>query len=162
MFKWKKKMREINTNDLLENERKKKRRMSVDVPKESCSSESGPPSAKEIHEKDTNEMLISSPFELEAKGSCLLALPEDYQFLNALHCIVRNNIEVFCATKEDVNAPCPGRKKPVVEGQVGLRCIHCHKAKLESKKYRVKRAVCYPSSITRIYNSKYVLWVRIL
>ena len=61
------------------------------------------------------------------------------------------NIEVFTATKEDVDAPAPGRKQAIVVGQVGLRCIHCRHTTKSSE--RVKRAVCYPSSIKRIYRS---------
>lgn len=61
------------------------------------------------------------------------------------------NIEVFTATKEDVDAPAPGRKQAIVVGQVGLRCIHCRHTTKTSE--RVKRAVCYPSSIKRIYRS---------
>lgn len=61
------------------------------------------------------------------------------------------NIEVFTATLEDVEAPAPGRKHAVTVGQVGLRCIHCRHTTRSSE--RVKRAVCYPSSIKRIYRT---------
>jgi hypothetical protein len=61
------------------------------------------------------------------------------------------NIEVFTATVEDVEAPAPGRKHAVSVGQVGLRCIHCRHTTRSSE--RVKRAVCYPSSIKRIYRT---------
>jgi hypothetical protein len=39
------------------------------------------------------------------------------------------NIEVFFANQRDVDAPAPGRKHPIVVGQVGLRCVHCRHAK---------------------------------
>lgn len=61
------------------------------------------------------------------------------------------NVEVFEATVEDVDAPAPGRKHAVTVGQVGLRCIHCRHTTRSSD--RVKRAVCYPSSIKRIYRT---------
>lgn len=61
------------------------------------------------------------------------------------------NVEVFTATVEDVDAPAPGRKHAVSVGQVGLRCIHCRHTTRSSD--RVKRAVCYPSSIKRIYRT---------
>ena len=61
------------------------------------------------------------------------------------------NVEVFVATLKDVEAPAPGRKHPVVVGQVGLRCIHCRHTTRSSE--RVKRAVCYPSSLKRIYRT---------
>lgn len=61
------------------------------------------------------------------------------------------NVEVFQATPEDVEAPAPGRKHAVTVGQVGLRCIHCRHTTRSSE--RVKRAVCYPSSTKRIYRT---------
>ena len=81
----------------------------------------------------------------------LLAQPEDRISLSETLCTIRENIEVFTATVSDVQAPAPGRKHPVVVGQVGLRCIHCTHAVKSSDK--VKRAVCYPSSIKRIYRT---------
>lgn len=81
----------------------------------------------------------------------LLALAEDRISLSETLCIVRENIEVFTATVEDVEAPAPGRKHAVTVGQVGLRCIHCRHTARSSD--RVKRAVCYPSSIKRIYRT---------
>jgi hypothetical protein len=81
----------------------------------------------------------------------LLAQPEDRISLSETLCVIRENIEVFTAEISDVEAPAPGRKHPVVVGQVGLRCIHCTSATKSSDK--VKRAVCYPSSIKRIYRT---------
>jgi hypothetical protein len=81
----------------------------------------------------------------------LLAQLEDRISLSETLCTIRENIEVFTATKADVEAPAPGRKHPVVVGQVGLRCIHCRHTIKSSD--RVKRAVCYPSSIKRIYRT---------
>ena len=79
----------------------------------------------------------------------LLARDEDANHLNPIHCFVRKNIEVFVATERDITAPCPGRKNALVVGQVGLRCVHCYNVKGRD---RTKRAVCYPSSISRVYN----------
>lgn len=81
----------------------------------------------------------------------LLALPQDKLSLSETLCIVRENIEVFTATQCDVDAPAPGRKHAVTVGQVGLRCIYCRHTTRSSD--RVKRAVCYPSSIKRIYRT---------
>jgi hypothetical protein len=81
----------------------------------------------------------------------LLALAKDRISLSETLCVVRDNIEVFTATQSDVDAPAPGRKHAVVVGQVGLRCIHCRHTTRASD--RVKRAVCYPSSIKRIYRT---------
>jgi len=79
----------------------------------------------------------------------LLGTKEDDDNLNPIHCFVRRNIEVFVATAEDTSAPCPGRKTALMAGQVGLRCVHCRNVEYRG---RAKRAVCYPTSINRVYN----------
>jgi hypothetical protein len=79
----------------------------------------------------------------------LLAMPRDSLFLNDLHCFIRKNIEVFSSTKRDVSVPAPGRKSNVMVGQVGLRCIHCSGLPYKD---RVKRAVCYPPTVSGIYH----------
>ena len=87
------------------------------------------------------------------KGSgftLLLARPMDTTVLNSMHVCIRRQVEVFKATKEDINEPAPGRKNRIREGQVGLRCIHCRHFPPHK---RVKRAVCYPTSVGRIYHS---------
>jgi hypothetical protein len=91
------------------------------------------------------------PRDSTGKPLLLLALPQDRIALSETLCVVRENIEVFEATQNDVDAPAPGRKHAVVVGQVGLRCIHCRYTTKCSD--RVKRAVCYPSSIKRIYRT---------
>lgn len=84
-------------------------------------------------------------------GVLLLAMPDDRISLSETLCVVRENVEVFCATEADVKAPAPGRKRPVTVGQIGLRCIHCRNATNPGD--RVKRAVCFPSSLKRIYRT---------
>lgn len=93
----------------------------------------------------------SKPTRANASSARLLAQSEDRIALSETLCVIRENIEVFTATTQDVEAPAPGRKHPVVVGQVGLRCIHCKLAAKHSDK--VKRATCYPSSIKRIYRT---------
>jgi hypothetical protein len=80
----------------------------------------------------------------------LLALPEDATILKPLHAFVRTQIEVFTATPDDIAQPAPGRKNPIRLHQVGLRCMHCRH--LPSRD-RVKRAICYPSKVARVYHS---------
>ncbi|KAL7532074.1 hypothetical protein ACHAXR_004420 [Thalassiosira sp. AJA248-18] len=80
----------------------------------------------------------------------LLAMPQDRHCLSETLCIIRNNVEVFTATQEDINAPAPGRKRPIQIGQVGLRCVYC---RMCQQRDRVKRATCFPSSMKRIYRA---------
>ena len=93
----------------------------------------------------------SDAMRRDGSSVLLLAQPEDRIALSETLCVIRENIEVFVATTSDVEAPAPGRKHPVVVGQLGLRCIHCRHAAKSSDK--VKRATCYPSSIKRIYRT---------
>jgi hypothetical protein len=80
----------------------------------------------------------------------LLAMPQDRHCLSETLCIIRNNVEVFTATENDINAPAPGRKRPIQVGQVGLRCVYC---RMCPQRDRVKRATCFPSSMKRIYRA---------
>lgn len=78
----------------------------------------------------------------------LLAIPEDKEWLSDTDCFVRRQLEVFCATKEDVETARSDRKYPVFEGQVGIRCVHCALSKGAKG-----AAVAYPFSISGIYES---------
>lgn len=80
----------------------------------------------------------------------LLSMPEDRHCLSETLAIIRNNVEVFTATEADINAPAPGRKRPIQLGQVGLRCVYCRMCRTGN---RVKRATCFPSSMRRIYRA---------
>eukprot|EP00956_Cyclotella_meneghiniana_P009716 scaffold13452_cov29-Cyclotella_meneghiniana.AAC.1 len=79
----------------------------------------------------------------------LLAMPNDRHCLSETLCIIRNNVEVFTATQADIDAPAPGRKRPIQVGQVGLRCVYCRMCTSD----RVKRAMCFPTSTKRIYRA---------
>ncbi|KAI2507496.1 hypothetical protein MHU86_6988 [Fragilaria crotonensis] len=99
---------------------------------------------------DSQSRLVGPRITVENPPGVPLGTEADRQYLNPLHCFVRRNVEVFVATNDDISAPSPGRKTRVGVGQVGIRCIHC--AKLPPKA-RVKRAVCYPPSVSAIYHS---------
>lgn len=81
----------------------------------------------------------------------LLAIPEDREWLSDTDCFVRRQLEVFCATQQDVEAAVDDRKYPVKEAQVGIRCIHC--AMNQSGSGARGQAVAYPFSISGIYES---------
>lgn len=99
-------------------------------------------------EHDLEHTSSLSGYHNKLQQNRLLALPEDGRVLSPLHAFVRQQIEVFSATEVELSEPAPGRKHPIQQYQLGLRCIHCkHEAQ------RAKRAVCYPTQIGRIYNS---------
>lgn len=81
----------------------------------------------------------------------LLAIPEDREWLSDTDCFIRRQLEVFCATAQDVDTAMEDRKYPVKEGQVGIRCIHC--ALTKSGTGAKGQAVAYPFSISGIYES---------
>jgi hypothetical protein len=68
----------------------------------------------------------------------------DYQRL------LRQQLELFGATRGDVESPTQGRKQPVRLGQVGLRCRHCARLPLRS---RGRGAVYYPSRLAGLYQA---------
>ena len=81
----------------------------------------------------------------------LLAIPEDREWLSDTDCFVRRQLEVFCATAQDVEAAVEDRKYPIKEGQVGIRCIHCAMTK---NGYGARGpAVAYPFSISGLFES---------
>ena len=81
----------------------------------------------------------------------LLAMPTDSDSLSDRQCYVRGEMcEIFAATEKDVSARHSKGAQKLVVGQVGIRCIHC--AHLRPRD-RAERAVCYPSSVSRIYQT---------
>jgi hypothetical protein len=81
----------------------------------------------------------------------LLALPGDRDSLSDRQCYVRSEmVEIFAATDKDVSARHSKGAQKLVLGQVGIRCVHCSHLRPRD---RAERAVCYPSSISRIYQT---------
>ena len=80
----------------------------------------------------------------------LLSTPEDKQWLSDYDCFVRRQIEVFCASREDIELAAKKRNFSVKEGQVGIRCIHCA---LSKKEVHEGGGVFYPQSINTIYDA---------
>jgi hypothetical protein len=79
----------------------------------------------------------------------LLGIPEDKEWLSDMDCFIRRNLEVFCATAEDVDYAHQDRKYPISVGQVGIRCIHC--AMAGGRVACRGNAVAFPYSINGIY-----------
>jgi len=82
-------------------------------------------------------------------GNIILSLPDDNKALSPLRCFLRENVCAFTATEEDIAVRTPTTFS-VVKGQVGVGCIHCYSL---AAKERSNRAVCFPFSIGRIYQS---------
>ena len=67
--------------------------------------------------------------------------------LSPYQCLVRKQIELFEATEEDAESNARGRNRPIVVGQVGIRCKHC---KILPPRKRERAAIYYPSRLDRL------------
>jgi hypothetical protein len=78
----------------------------------------------------------------------LLYSPSDEVALSAYQCLVRQQIEMFEATDDDVQFNVSKMSKMIALGQVGIRCRHCSTLPQYS---RPKAAVYYPRSLDSLY-----------
>ena len=74
----------------------------------------------------------------------------DDESLSEYQCLVRKNIELFEATHVDVESNAQGRNKPIVLGQVGIRCRHCT---MLPPKNRSRGAMYYPAKLDGLYQA---------
>jgi hypothetical protein len=81
---------------------------------------------------------------------CALFISCDDESLSDYQCLVRKQIELFEATVEDVESNAQGRNRPIVLGQVGIRCRHCA---MLPPKHRERGAIYYPSKLPGIYQA---------
>ena len=79
-----------------------------------------------------------------------LALTTDRANLSEYQCIIREQIDLFAATRADIESSAQGRNRPIVLGQVGIRCRHC--ALLPSSR-RSRGAVYYPAKLSGLYQA---------
>lgn len=74
----------------------------------------------------------------------------DDDSLSEYQCMVRKQIELFEAQKQDVGSNAQGRNRPIVFGQVGIRCHHCSSL---PPKHRARGAIYYPAKLSGIYQA---------
>jgi hypothetical protein len=79
-----------------------------------------------------------------------LAQPADKYKLSEHQNFLRFQIEAFQASDHDVNTHIRGRNKPIVVGQVGIRCRHC--AHLPVSR-RQKGSVYFPANTMGLYQA---------
>jgi hypothetical protein len=107
----------------------------------------------ESQEAKQTENVVSADFSLSpsSRGACLLAIPEDNQWLSDSDCLVRSCLEVFVATEENVRQQAKTSRKGLIQvGQVGIRCIYCASLPQSSGG---KGSFVYPLAINDIYDS---------
>jgi hypothetical protein len=79
-----------------------------------------------------------------------LYLAMDEECLSEYQCLLRKQVELFEAMKEDLSASAQGRNKPISLGQVGIRCRHCAKLRMGE---RAKGSVYFPSKLMSLYQT---------
>ena len=81
----------------------------------------------------------------------LLSTPYDGGSLSDRQCYVRSHfVELFVAGPEDTVSRHSRGNQRLYDGQIGLRCAYCAKLRPAD---RAERAICYPSSISRMYQT---------
>lgn len=87
---------------------------------------------------------------LSGRKPTLLYMSCDDESLSPYQCLVRKQIELFEADRQEVENNAKGRNKPIVMGQVGIRCRHCamlhNKARDRGSKY-------YPAKLNGLYQA---------
>ena len=79
-----------------------------------------------------------------------LYLTCDDNVLSDYQCLVRKHIEFFEARVQDDVSSKQGRNKPVVLGQVGIRCRHCANVPVQQ---RARGSVYFPTKLEGIYQA---------
>jgi hypothetical protein len=92
----------------------------------------------------------SQPPGITGRPSAILYLTCDDDSLSDYQCLVRKQIELFEALDDDVESNAQGRNKPIVIGQVGIRCRHC--ATLPPR-HRARGATYYPAKLDGLYQA---------
>jgi hypothetical protein len=86
----------------------------------------------------------------ESQRRVSLHIQTDNDVLSDYQILLRQSTEFFEATRKDLDTITPGRKKPIVLGQVGIRCIHC----VSNPIYRrTSASVYFPAKLRRLYQS---------
>jgi len=105
------------------------------------------------------DTVVAAAAPCAAGGRCLpLSSPSDGTYLSPLVCLIRSQLEIFSATKADVEARASfGRfVQRIGIGRIGIRCIHCRDRPAGEQ---AKGAMSYPASI-RVLNQATRNWQR--
>ncbi|CAB9517646.1 expressed unknown protein [Seminavis robusta] len=101
-------------------------------------------SNQDSNNKEANNGLLTG------RSPTLLYMTCDDDSLSAFQCMVRRQIELFEARTEDVESNAQGRNKPIVLGQVGIRCRHCTSL---PPRHRARASVYYPAKLLGLYQA---------
>jgi len=88
---------------------------------------------------------ISEKWAVPSGRSFPLYHERDERNLSQYQCLARKQMEIFEATSEDAGSNAQGRNRPILPGQIGLRCRHCYKL---PPKERKTGSVYYPNKVS--------------
>ena len=91
---------------------------------------------------------------LMGRAPVCLYLSCNVDSLSQYQCEIRKNIELFEAIQCDVDSNAKGRNKPIVLGQVGIRCKYCS---LVAPSERESGAMYYPTTLEGIYQASQIM-----
>jgi len=94
------------------------------------------------------------PLVLTGRPGIPLYLSCNPDHLSEYQCLIRKNMELFEATEQDVASRIKGRNKPIVLGQVGIRCCHCRFIPIAE---RERSSMYYPHTLVGIYQAAQIL-----
>ena len=80
----------------------------------------------------------------------ILFQASDETKLSPYQILLRQQIEVFCASEDDVTSHARGRNKPITLRQVGIRCRHCSRTTWNR---REKGSAYFPHSLQGMYQA---------
>lgn len=80
----------------------------------------------------------------------MLYLDRDSNSLSPYQCEIRKQIELFAAQRVHVETNAQGRRKPIVLGQVGIRCRHCAMLRPID---RSRGSTYFPSKLDGLYQA---------
>jgi hypothetical protein len=107
-----------------------------------------------LQEHDPSVVHTAVPV-MTGRPSIPLYLSCNPDHLSEYQCAIRKNVELFEASEADVTSRIKGRNKPIVLGQVGIRCIHCsHVFPVET---RERGSMYYPHALVGIYQAAQIL-----
>jgi hypothetical protein len=86
----------------------------------------------------------------ESSAGIPMARDTDLGNLSEYQMLVREQLEFFESNESDADTITQGRKKKILLGQVGIRCIHCRGMPLRA---RGKASVYYPAKLSGVYQA---------
>lgn len=98
----------------------------------------------------TSPPLAAYSPQLTGRPAVPLSIEADQRTLSEFQRLVRKHIELFEAIQEDVESNAQGRNRPIVLGQVGIRCCHCSHL---PPKLRCRGATYYPTTLQGLYQA---------